>query len=339
MDRQDLTETEAESAMTQIMQGQATPAQIGAFLTALRMKGETVSEIAGCARAMRRSAVPVCPRRTETLVDTCGTGGDGAGTFNISTTAAFVVAGANQPVAKHGNRSISSQCGSADVLEALGVNLDLAPDQVATCVDEVGIGFLFAPKLHPAMKHAIGPRRELGVRTIFNVLGPLTNPANASAQVLGVYDPALTETLACVLGTLGSQVAFVVHGSGGLDELTTTGPNRVSVLRDGQVETHTFDPAELGFSQARPADLRGGNADENATITRGILSGTLSGARRDVVVLNAAAALVAGGQARTLPEGIRQAKDSIDSGAAGHVLGNLIDLTQSVGQSDQATVH
>ncbi|MEJ2559747.1 MAG: anthranilate phosphoribosyltransferase, partial [Anaerolineae bacterium] len=238
-----LTEAEAESAMTQIMQGQATPAQIGAFLTALRMKGESVSEITGCARAMRRSAVPVRPRRKETLVDTCGTGGDGAGTFNISTTAAFVVAGAGQPVAKHGNRSISSQSGSADVLEALGVKLDLTPDQVAACVDEVGLGFLFAPKLHPAMKYAIGPRRELGVRTIFNLLGPLTNPASAPAQVLGVYDPALTETLARVLGALGSEAAFVVHGAGGLDELTTTGPNRVSALRDGRVETRTFDPA------------------------------------------------------------------------------------------------
>jgi anthranilate synthase/phosphoribosyltransferase len=325
---QDLTEAEAESAMTRIMEGQATPAQIGAFLTALRMKGESVSEIAGCARAMRRSAVPVRPQRSEILVDTCGTGGDGAGTFNISTTAAFVVAGAGQPVAKHGNRSISSQCGSADVLEALGVNLDLTPDQVAACVDEVGIGFLFAPKLHPAMKHAIGPRRELGVRTIFNVLGPLTNPANASAQILGVYDPGLTDTLARVLGALGSQSAFVVHGSGGLDELTTTGPNRVSVLRDGQVETRSFDPADLGFSRAHPTDLHGGDAGENATITRGILSGTHNGARRDVVVLNASAALVAGGQAQTLLEGIRLAEHSLDSGSALRVLDHLIEFTQ-----------
>jgi anthranilate synthase/phosphoribosyltransferase len=329
MDGQDLTEAEAEAAMTQIMEGQATPAQIGAFLTALRMKGESVGEIAGCARAMRRSAIPVCPQRPETLVDTCGTGGDGAGTFNISTTAAFVVAGAGQPVAKHGNRSISSQCGSADVLEALGVNLDLKPDQVAACVDEVGIGFLFAPKLHPAMKHAIGPRRELGVRTIFNVLGPLTNPANAPAQVLGVYDPALTETLAHVLGMLGSQAAFVVHGSGGLDELTTTGPNQVSALRDGQVETHSFDPADLGFSRARPVDLQGGDAKENAAITRGILSGTLNGAYRDVVVLNASAALVVGGQTQTLPEGIRLAEASLDSGSARRVLDRLIEFTQT----------
>jgi anthranilate phosphoribosyltransferase len=332
IDCQDLTEAEAESAMTQIMQGQATPAQIGAFLTALRMKGEAVSEITGCARAMRRSALPVRPHRKETLVDTCGTGGDGAGTFNISTTAAFVVAGAGQPVAKHGNRSISSQSGSADVLEALGVKLDLTPDQVAACVDEIGIGFLFAPKLHPAMKYAIGPRRELGIRTIFNLLGPLTNPANAPAQVLGVYDPALTETLARVLGALGSEAAFVVHGAGGLDELTTTGPNRVSALRDGCVETCTLDPADLGFSRARPADLRGGDAQENATITREILSGRLDGARHDVVVLNAAAALVASGRAHTLPQGIRLAKHSLDSGAAQRVLDNLIEFTRTVGE-------
>ena len=345
VDRQDLTEVEAESAMTQIMQGQVTPAQIGGFLTALRMKGETVGEITGCARAMRRSAVAVRPRRTDRLVDTCGTGGDGAGTFNISTTAAFVVAGAGQPVAKHGNRSISSQCGSADLLEALKVNLDLTPEHVAACIDEVGIGFLFAPKLHPAMKHAVGPRRELGMRTIFNLLGPLTNPAGASAQVLGVYDPTLTEPLARVLGALGSEAAFVVHGAGGLDELTTTGPNQVSTLRDGCVGTHTFDPADLGFSRAHPSDLRGGDAQENAAITQGILSDTLpqrgpSGntARRDVVVLNAAAALVASDEGRTLAEGIRLAEHSLDSGAAQRVLDHLIEFTQTVGQPNQRSI-
>lgn len=338
IEHQDLSEAEAEAAMTQIMQGQATPAQIGAFLAALRMKGETVSEIAGCARAMRRSAVAVRPRRAEALVDTCGTGGDGAGTFNISTTAALVVAGAGQPVAKHGNRSISSRCGSADVLEALGVNLDLTPAQVAACVDEVGIGFLFAPKLHPAMRHAIGPRRELGMRTIFNLLGPLTNPANAAVQVLGVYDAALTESLAQVLGTLGSKAAFVVHGAGGLDELTTTGPNRVSVLRNGRVETHTLDPANLGFPRAYPADLQGGDAQENAAITRGILSGQLNGARRDVVILNAAAALVAGGRASTLQKGMDLAKQSLDSGAAQRVLAHLIEFTRMAGQPSQASI-
>jgi anthranilate synthase/phosphoribosyltransferase len=332
MQRQDLTAVEAEAAMTQIMHGEATPAQIGAFLTALRMKGESVSEITGCAAAMRRSAVAVRPQRREMLVDTCGTGGDGAGTFNVSTTAAFVVAGAGQPVAKHGNRSISSKCGSADVLEALGVNLDLNPEQVANCVDEVGIGFLFAPKLHPAMKHAIGPRRELGVRTIFNLLGPLTNPAGAAAQVLGVYDPTLTEPLARVLGELGSRAAFVVHGADGLDELTTTGPNRISALRSGRVETHTFDPSDLGFRRAHLSDLRGGDAQENAGITRSILAGTLNGARRDVVLLNAAAALVAAGRARSLPEGIRAAEHSLDSGAAQRVLDHLVEFTQAVSQ-------
>lgn len=332
MERQDLTRDEAEAAMTQIMEGQATPAQIGAFLTALRMKGESVSEITGCASAMRRSAIAVRPRRMKMLVDTCGTGGDGAGTFNISTTAAFVVAGAGQPVAKHGNRSISSQCGSADVLEALGVNLDLTPDQVAACVDEVGLGFLFAPKLHPAMKYAIGPRRELGVRTIFNVLGPLTNPAGASAQVLGVYDPALTEPLAQVLGALGSKAAFVVHGAHGLDELTTTGPNQISALRDGRVETHTFDPADLGFRRASPSDLEGGDAEENARITQGILGGKPDGARRDVVLLNAAAALVAAGRARSFPEGIRLAEHSLGSGAAQRALAHLVEFTQMAGQ-------
>jgi anthranilate phosphoribosyltransferase len=346
LDRQDLTEVEAESAMTQIMQGQVTPAQIGGFLTALRMKGETVGEITGCARAMRRSAVAVRPRRTDTLVDTCGTGGDGAGTFNISTAAAFVVAGAGQAVAKHGNRSVSSRCGSADVLEALKVNLDLTPEQVAACVDEVSIGFLFAPRLHPAMKHAIGPRRELGVRTIFNLLGPLTNPAGASAQLVGVYDPALTEPLARVLGALGSEAALVVHGADGLDELTTTGPNQVSTLRDGHVETYIFDPADLGFSRAHLSDLHGGDAQENAAILRGILSGTLprrgpggNASRRDVVVLNAAAALVVGVQGRTLSEGVRLAEHSLDSGAAQRVLDHLIEFTQTVGQPNQRSIH
>jgi anthranilate synthase/phosphoribosyltransferase len=324
----DLSEQDAEAVMTLIMHGQATPAQIGAFLTALRMKGETVAEITGCARAMRRSAVAVRPRRPDLLVDTCGTGGDGAASFNISTAAAFVVAGAGQPVAKHGNRSVSSRCGSADVMEALGVRIDLPADLVAACIDEVGIGFLFAPLLHPAMKHAIGPRRELGVRTIFNLLGPLTNPAGARAQVLGVYDPALTETLAHVLAGLGSQSAFVVHGAGGLDELTTLGPNRISRLNNGQVETGTLDPADLGLARARAAELRGGDADENAGIIRGILSGEIRGAPRDVVALNAAAALVAADRADSFSEGLRLAAHSIDSGAAARVLAHLVEFSR-----------
>jgi anthranilate synthase/phosphoribosyltransferase len=322
---------EAEEVMSQIMAGEATPAQIGAYLTALRMKGETVEEITGSARAMRSLAAPVRPNTSPAdLVDTCGTGGDSAGTFNISTTAAFVVAGTGQKVAKHGNRSVSSKSGSADVLAALGVNLELTPQQVAQAIDEVGIGFLFAPKLHPAMKHAIGPRRELGVRTIFNVLGPLTNPAGARSQIIGVYDERLTEPLAQVLGELGSRGAFVVHGHGGLDELTTTGPNRVSRLQKGRVETEMLDPEELGFARAKLEDLLGGTAEENAEITRDILANRQNGPRRDVVVLNAAAALVACGQADDLPAGIKQANQSLDSGAALSVLEKFVEFTQQV---------
>ncbi len=326
LDGESLTADDADAVMSQIMAGEATAAQIGAYLTALRMKGETVPEIVGSARAMRRAAVRVTPHTTD-LVDTCGTGGDGAGTFNISTTAAFVVAGAGQPVAKHGNRSISSKSGSADVLEALGVNLDVSPEQVADAIDAVGIGFMFAPKLHPAMKHAIAPRRELGTRTIFNLLGPLTNPAGAPAQIMGVYDENLTETIAEVLGGLGNQAAFVVHGAGGLDELTTTGANRVSILRDGTVRTETILPEDLGFSRADAATLRGGDAAENAAITRAILTGDDRSARRDVVVLNAGAALVAGGKADTLADGISLAQESLDSGAAFGALEKLVAFT------------
>ncbi len=318
---------EAEAVMGQIMAGEATPAQIGAFLIALRLKGETVEEITGCARAMRRSAIPVRPRRQD-LVDTCGTGGDKTGTFNISTTAAFVVAGAGLGVAKHGNRSVSSRCGSADLLEALGVNLELAPEQVADCIDEVGIGFLFAPRFHPAMKHAIGPRREMGVRTIFNILGPLTNPAGATRQIMGVYDPSLTSPLAQVLGKLGAQAAFVVHGADGLDELSTTGVNRVSHLQDGSVKDFSLDPAELGLPGARLEDLRGGTAEENAQITQAILAGE-RGPRRDVVLLNAAAALVAGGMARDFKEGLQQAAEAIDSGMAREKLEGLVAFSQA----------
>ena len=324
---EDLSEEEAEAVMGQIMAGEATPAQIGAFLTALRLKGETVEEITGCAQAMRRSAISVRPQRRD-LVDTCGTGGDKTGTFNISTTAAFVVAGAGLAVAKHGNRSVSSHCGSADLLEALGVNLELTPEQVAHCIDEVGIGFLFAPRLHPAMKHAIGPRREMGVRTIFNILGPLTNPAGATRQIMGVYDPSLTSPLAQVLGRLGVQAAFVVHGADGLDELSTTGINRVSHLRGGWVKDFSLDPAELGLPRARLEDLRGGTVEENAQITQAILAGE-QGPRRDVVLLNAAAALVAGGTAGDFREGLQQATEAIDSGSAKEKLESLVAFTQA----------
>jgi len=324
-----LNEDEAEEVMSQIMGGEATPAQIGAYLMALRLKGETVDEITGSARAMRQAAVRVRPvPPPDQLIDVVGTGGDGAGTFNISTTTAFVVAGAGQKVAKHGNRAASSKSGSADVLLALGANLDISPEQVAAAIDEVGLGFMFAVKHHPAMKHAIGPRREMGVRTVFNILGPLTNPAGAKSMCMGVYDGKLTEPLAKVLGGLGTTSAFVFHGHGGLDELTTTGPNRISHLIDGRVVTDTLDPAELGFTRANPADLLGGTAEENAEITRNILSGQDQSARRDVIVLNTAAALVVAGKAKDLHVGVQMARQSIDSGAAQSVLEKFVAFTQ-----------
>jgi anthranilate phosphoribosyltransferase len=332
LDNQSLTAEQAEAVMDEIMGGEATPAQIAGFLVALRVKGETVDEITGCARAMRRAAVRVTPQQTD-LVDTCGTGGDGAGTFNISTTAALVAAGAGLRVAKHGNRSVSSRSGSADVLNALGVNLELSSDQVAACLDETGIGFLYAPALHPAMRYAIGPRRELGVRTVFNVLGPLTNPAGAQAQLLGVYAPALTETMACVLRDLGSRAAYVVHGHDGLDELTTTGPNRVSSfgLNGGEeVVTDTIDPRALGFAHATPEELVGGDPDENARITRDVLSGADRGPRREVVLLNAGAALHVGGLAGSLEDGIALAETSIDEGAARDTLEAMIAYTNAI---------
>jgi anthranilate phosphoribosyltransferase len=339
LDGQSMSAQQAEEVMDEIMAGEATPAQIAGFLIALRVKGETVDEITGCARAMRRAAVAVCPQDNY-MIDTCGTGGDQAGTFNISTTAAFVAAGAGLKVAKHGNRSVSSQSGSADVLGALGVNLDLTADQVAQSIDEVGIGFLYAPKFHPAMRYAIGPRRELGVRTIFNILGPLTNPAGASAQLLGVYDPALTETLARVLQALGSRAAYVVHGHGGLDELTTTGPNRVSHFGLGAVGedivTETLDPAAYGFAAADLEDLTGGAPEENAHITRDVLSGAESGPKRDIVLLNAGASLLVGGLAGDLHEGIALAIESIDSGAALLRLEEMIEHSQAL--TDRASV-
>lgn len=325
---QDLTLAEAEAAMDVIMTGAATPAQIGSYLTALRMKGETVEEIAGSARSMRAHVVPVSVSlngANDVLVDTCGTGGDGKHTFNISTTAAFVVAGAGVKVAKHGNRAASSKCGSADVLLALGGNLDLAPEQVSECIQAVGIGFLYAVNHHPAMRFAIGPRRELGQRTIFNVLGPLTNPAGATHQLIGVYDGALTEPMAQVLATLGSRAAYVVHGADGLDELSTTGANRVSHLRQGQVTTEVFDPADWGLRRTLLEDMAGGTPEENARITRDILSGRDQGPRRDVVVLNAAAVLsVENGD---WAAGLARARESIDSGAALRTLEVWIEKT------------
>jgi anthranilate phosphoribosyltransferase len=330
INRQDLTAEEAEQAMSVIMRGQATQAQIGAYLVALRMKGETVAEIVGSARAMRAAAAPVhLPTNGVPLLDTAGTGGDGKHSFNISTTAAFVIAGTGQRVAKHGNRAASSRCGSADVLAALGVNLDLTPEQVGQCIDQIGIGFLFAPKFHPAMKHAIGPRVELGQRTIFNLLGPLTNPAGATHQLIGVYDSALTEPLAQVLGVLGGRAAMVIHGHGGLDELTTSGPNRVSHLRQGQVRSYELSPADLGLRPASVQDLHGGDPEENARLLRALLAGEDRSPRRDVVLLNAAAALAA--ESGDLPAGLEAARESLESGAALTKLESLIACSAQLG--------
>lgn len=327
---------EAEAVMNQIMSGEATPAQIAAYLMALRMKGETQDEITGSARAMRANAHRVPSQaEAEALLDTCGTGGDRSGTFNISTTVAFVAAGAGLKVAKHGNRASSSKCGSADVLAALGVNLDLTPEQAGQCIDEVGIGFLFAAKLHPAMKHAVGPRREMGVRTIFNILGPLTNPAGARRQLMGVFAADLTVMLAHVLGQLGAVSAMVVSGYGGLDELTTTGPNRISHYRNNSVETFDLDPADYGFRGANISELLGGEAEDNATILRGVLDGSIRDAKRDVVVLNAAAALVAGGKANSLRGALPMAADVIDGGAALAKLNGLIAFSQKLGDVRQ----
>jgi anthranilate phosphoribosyltransferase len=325
--RSDLSMAEAREVMREIMRGEATQAQIGAFLTALRMKGETVDEIAGCAQAMRESAIAVKPKRNQ-LVDTCGTGGDGSGTFNISTTVAFVAAGAGLAVAKHGNRSVSSRCGSADLLQALGVNLELTPEQVAQCIDEVGIGFLFAPKLHPAMKYALAPRQEIGLRTIFNILGPLSNPAQAKRQLLGVYHSDLTELIAEVLLALGAEHAFVIHGADALDELSVTGQNKISRLHNGHIETYYLDPQDLGLPRARLSELTGGSVEDNAAITRALLAGG-NGPKRDVILLNAAAVLIAGSKASSFSDGLELAAEAIDNGSAQRKLHQLVEFSQS----------
>ncbi|NVM22120.1 MAG: anthranilate phosphoribosyltransferase [Desulfobacterales bacterium] len=335
----DLSEQEMIGVMDQIMEGKATDAQIGAFITALRMKGETIEEITGAARVMRDKATPIRVYNEavsidrdeinvdqETVVDTCGTGGDETNTFNVSTTAAFVVAGGGLKVAKHGNRSVSSQCGSADVLQALGVNLDVGPEVVEECVREIGIGFLYAPMLHGAMKYAIGPRREVGIRSIFNVLGPLTNPARANVQVLGVYEPGLTSVLADVLRRLGSTSALVVFGEGSLDEISIVGPTQVSELRDGSIRNYSVAPEDFGLSRADMSDIKGGDVQENAAIIRQIFDGR-PGPRRDMVLLNAGAAFYAAGKATDMREGIKMAAESIDSGTAAQKLDQLIEKT------------
>ncbi|MDH5542446.1 MAG: anthranilate phosphoribosyltransferase [Nitrospinota bacterium] len=310
-----LSEEEMVEIMEQIMSGLATPAQIGAFLVALRLKGETIEEIAGAAIVMREKAVKIAHPHLS-VVDTCGTGGDSSGTFNISTTAAFITAGVGLQVAKHGNRSVSSQSGSADVLKSLGVNIEADVGKVEKSLDKHGIAFLFAPLLHSAMKHAIGPRKEIGIRTIFNLLGPLTNPAGAKHQVIGVYSDYLTEPLANVLKRLGSQHVFVVHGSDGLDEATLTGPTKVSELKDGVVKNWTLNPEEFGFTLCKSEDLKGGDQKENATITLNILKGVEKGAKRDIAILNSALAIVAGEGAPNLKEAIALANRSVDNGAA-----------------------
>jgi anthranilate phosphoribosyltransferase len=314
LDGRDLSREDARSVMDEIMSGEATPGQIGGFLVALRLKGETADEIAGCAEAMRAHVLPVKPSR-EDLVDTAGTGGDGGKTFNISTAAALVAAAAGAGVAKHGNRSVSSQAGSADVLEALGFSLELAPERIAQSIDELGFGFMFAPTHHPSMRHAAPVRRELAARTVFNVLGPLTNPAGARAQVVGIYSPTLVPVIAEVLAQLGARRAFVVHGAGGIDELSPVGPNLVYEVVEGEVHRREIDPLELGVERCDPEELRGGTAEENAAAIREVFAGA-GGGRRSAILLNAAGAIAAGGHAEDLREGLELAREALDSGAA-----------------------
>jgi anthranilate phosphoribosyltransferase len=322
-----LAADEAAQVMEEIMQGEATPAQFGAFVTALRLKGETVDEIVGLARTMRARAIPV--NIDGPVVDTCGTGGDGSHTFNISTAAALVAAGAGIKVAKHGNRAMSSQCGSADVLEALGVKIDLNAKQVQICLQEAGIGFMFAPAFHPAMKYAAAPRREIGIRTVFNILGPLTNPAGAKSQMLGVADESLVDKMALVLQHLGCHHALVVHGGDGLDEITISGKTKVCELKDSRIESYTISPDDLGLPSAASDSLKGGSAQENAELLRNILSGA-SGPQRDVVLMNTAAVLLAGDKVESLQEGIELARKTIDSGQALSKLEQLIERSQNL---------
>jgi anthranilate phosphoribosyltransferase len=323
-----LSREQAREVMDEIMRGEATQAQIGGFLVALRLKGETAEEIAGCAEAMRDHVLPVRPERDD-LVDTAGTGGDGASTINISTAAAIVAAAAGAGVAKHGNRAVSSASGSADVLEALGFQLEQTPERIAQSIDDLGFGFMFAPAHHPAMRHAAPVRRELAARTVFNVLGPLTNPAGARAQVIGVYSPSLVRTLAEVLAQLGARRAFVVHGAHGIDELSPTGPNDVCEVVDGEVRERVIDPIDLGIPRCDPAELRGGSPAENADAIREVFAGA-DGGRRDAILLNAAGAIAASGHAEDLRAGLEQARLAVDSGAAAERLDQLARFTHAV---------
>jgi len=328
IETKDLSREEATDVFNEIMSGNATDAQIAAFIIALRMKGEVADEITGAASVMREKAHRVLPENRTFLVDTCGTGGDGADTFNISTAAALVAAGAGARVAKHGNRNVSSKCGSADVLEALGIKVTATPEVMKQCLDTVGIAFLFAPTLHEAMRYAIGPRKEIGVRTIFNVLGPLTNPASAPSQVIGVFAAHLTETLATVLKNLGSEKAYIVHGMDGLDEITLCGTTKVSELSDGSIKTYTIQPEDFGLHRASHADITGGSPPENAEIITKIIEGE-KGPKRDIVLVNTGFALAASGIAETPQAGIEKAAGAIDSGAVKKKLQQLIELTNS----------
>jgi anthranilate phosphoribosyltransferase len=328
LDGSHLSRTEARDVMGEIMRGEATPAQIAGFLVALRAKGETADEIAGCAEAMREHVLAVRPRRDD-LVDTAGTGGDGAHTINISTAAALVAAAAGAAVAKHGNRAVSSACGSADVLEALGFTLEQEADRIARAIDELGFGFLFAPSHHPAMRHAAPVRKELATRTVFNVLGPLTNPAGARAQVVGVYSPELVPTIAQVLASLGARRAFVVHGAGGIDELSPVGTNLIGEVVDGSVRERRLDPEdELGIPRCRLAELRGGTPAENAAAIREVFAGA-DGGRRSAILLNAAGAIAAAGHAADLRAGLELARQAVDSGAAAERLERLIAFSRA----------
>lgn len=341
VEKENLSEPEMIEVMDQIMSGAATPAQVASFITALRMKGETVEEITGAARVMRDRVTPIRVGKVldldrddinldrETILDTCGTGGGTTNSFNISTTVAFVISACGIKVAKHGNRAVSSSCGSADVLESLGVNLAIPPEAVERCVDEIGIGFLFAPALHGAMKHAIGPRREIGIRTIFNILGPLTNPAGADCQVLGVYREDLVEKLANVLKKLGCRKGFVVHGLDGMDELTLSAPTRVAEVTPAGVKVGLVEPEQFGLARCMPEELRGGDASGNAEIVRSVLSG-VDNAKRRVVLLNSAFGLVAAGKAADVKEGIAIAAEAIDSGRALQQLDRLVALTNEL---------
>jgi anthranilate phosphoribosyltransferase len=327
LDGRDLDSAAAKAAMDEIMSGEATQAQTAGFLVALSAKGETADEIAGCAEAMRAHVIPVTPARAD-LVDTAGTGGDGARTLNISTAAALVAAAAGAAVAKHGNRAVSSASGSADVLEALGFDLGLEPDRIARSIDELGFGFIFAPAHHPGFRHAAPVRRELGVRTVFNMLGPLTNPAAARAQIVGVYSAELAPVIAEVLCRLGTSRAFVVHGAGGIDELSPAGPNLVCEVENGEVRSRTIDPLDLGIARCAPGDLRGGSPEENAAAIRDVLGGE-AGPHRDAVLLNAAGAIAAGGHAADLAEGLALATAAIDSGSAASRLDSLIEFSRA----------